>query len=402
MPFAAVISATLPTRDDQQVLRAKLNFAGQALFEYQARQAAEAGAAHVVILVPAVTPDLSRAVDRLSADGISVALVRDLVALGREVGPGRDILLVADGAIIGQPFYVAMAAREGAAVLVTEDSSPAAAFERIDANHRWAGLARLTPDMLFSTLDMLGDWDLQSTLVRQAVQASAPRILVSAQSVIDGDVALVENQQGADFLAKNIVSSGRMATAHSGSGLIERYVMFPIAAMVAPSLLRQQLTPEPIQIGAMALAVLGLVSAQLGWFGIALTTFLFALLVAHISSQLGDLARRTMMMDWRVWVAPVIILTGIALIGGSIPALYLSGTLGGVWLALLLAIADVRMRQGGMDLPPPWASCSLGTVLAILLIGHVAGYIHMGLALSMLLALASVANLVFRATKLNK
>ena len=57
-------------------LRATLVFAGQTLVEYQARQAAEAGAGHISIHVGAITPSLTRSVDRLLADGINVSLVR--------------------------------------------------------------------------------------------------------------------------------------------------------------------------------------------------------------------------------------------------------------------------------------------------------------------------------------
>ena len=46
-------------------------------------------------------------------------------------------------------------------------------FERIDSAHRWAGLARVDANMLGATAAMLGDWDLQSTLLRRAVQAGA-------------------------------------------------------------------------------------------------------------------------------------------------------------------------------------------------------------------------------------
>src|SRR3546814_15728420 len=69
-----------------------------------------------------------------------------------------------------------MAAHQGDALLVTDDSRASAPFERIDAGQRWAGLVRVSPDLLFNTLDMIGDRDLALTLVRGAVQAGARRI----------------------------------------------------------------------------------------------------------------------------------------------------------------------------------------------------------------------------------
>jgi hypothetical protein len=49
-------------------------------------------------------------------------------------------------------------------------------FERIDADARWAGLALLQGAFLRETAAMLQDWDLQSTLLRRAVQSGARQI----------------------------------------------------------------------------------------------------------------------------------------------------------------------------------------------------------------------------------
>src|SRR3546814_8234859 len=84
MTFAAILSASRAGGDSAGSLRASLHFAGQTLVEYQARQAVRAGADRVMILVSVITPALSQAVDRLSADGIAVALVRDMVSMVRD------------------------------------------------------------------------------------------------------------------------------------------------------------------------------------------------------------------------------------------------------------------------------------------------------------------------------
>src|SRR3546814_3937236 len=90
-------------------LRATLVFAGQTLVEYQARQAAQAGAGHISIHVNAITPPLSRSVDRLNADGISVSLVRTPAELRQTIPPDTDILLIGDGVIAAQSLYAEMA-----------------------------------------------------------------------------------------------------------------------------------------------------------------------------------------------------------------------------------------------------------------------------------------------------
>ena len=156
MSFAAILSASRASGDSSggqttAGQRASLYFAGQTLVEYQARQAAQAGADRIMILVSVITPALSQAVDRLSADGIAVALVRDMVSMVRDAPRDADVLLVADGAIVSQTHFEAMASAEGNALLVTDDSRASTPFERIDAGQRWAGLARRSTGAIGST-----------------------------------------------------------------------------------------------------------------------------------------------------------------------------------------------------------------------------------------------------------
>src|SRR3546814_5659744 len=78
-------------------------------------------------------------------------------------------------------------ARHSAPVLLTvNERIKEPGFERIDAQYRWAGLARLNFRQLMDTvhtLDLLADWDLQSTLLRHAVQAGAGRLPVEDEAL---------------------------------------------------------------------------------------------------------------------------------------------------------------------------------------------------------------------------
>src|SRR3546814_18338549 len=123
-------------------LRATLVFAGQTLVEYQARQAAQAGAGHISIHVNAITPPLSRSVDRLNADGISVSLVRTPAELRQTIPPDTDILLIGDGVIAAQSLYAEMARHSAPVLLTVNERIKEQGFERIDAQYRWGGRAR--------------------------------------------------------------------------------------------------------------------------------------------------------------------------------------------------------------------------------------------------------------------
>ena len=297
MTFAAILSASRASSDSSAVLRASLHFAGQTLVEYQARQAARAGADRIMILVSVITPALSQAVDRLSADGISVALVRDMVSMVRDAPRDADVVLVADGVVIAQGHFDAIAEREGNALLVTDDSHASAPLERIDAGQRWAGLARISPDLLFGTLDMIGDWDLSLTLVRAAVQNGARRITVPQDDLLTGRVALVDGQAQADLVAQAVMSA--RSSAKRMRGLAEHSILCPAARLFSPALMRTQVPAAQVRIAAMALGAIALVPIELLWPATGFLLLLLALGLAEIADRLDELALRSPPAGWR-------------------------------------------------------------------------------------------------------
>ena len=148
--------------------------AGRTLIEYQARCAAAVGAAPIVVLVERVPVALAAAIDRLRSEGISVIPVSDGMEAATRFEPGMPILQIADGLAPAMPLVTALVdAGDNQIIATVPDDDIHQAFERIDATHRWAGLAIVDGATLSSTAAMLGDWDLQSTLLRRSVQAGA-------------------------------------------------------------------------------------------------------------------------------------------------------------------------------------------------------------------------------------
>jgi hypothetical protein len=385
MSFAAILSANRASGDSPPGLRASLHFAGQTLVEYQARQASRAGADRIMILVSVITPALSQAVDRLSADGIAVALVRDMISMVRDAPRDSDILLVADGAIVAQAHYDAIGATEGDVMLVTDDSRASAPFERIDAGQRWAGLARISPDLLFGTLDMIGDWDLALTLVRTAVQKGARRITVQQDDLLEGRVALVESQSQADLVAQAVTAVGA-GRARSRGG-IEHYLLAPLARIISRPLMRMQVPALQVRIAAIALGAVALVPIELGWPLTGFFLLIGALLLSEISDHLGELALRASPMGWFAFGAPATILAGLVFAGGTTLA---------ADLALLLAILMVAVRWGRTGTARPWMIFTPGTALLLLILTGFAGLMTSGFRLAILMAIASVGAILLK------
>ena len=168
MAVGALIGAY--QEDDQGGLRALIPLSGRTLIEYQVRCASAAGTAPIVVIVERVPQALQDALERLRLDGIGVFPISDVQEALSRFEAGAMIMLIGDG-IAPPADLVARLAEEPEPVVVTvPDDEAHENFERIDAESRWGGVAVVDAHLLGSTAAMLGDWDLQSTLLRRAIQ----------------------------------------------------------------------------------------------------------------------------------------------------------------------------------------------------------------------------------------
>ncbi len=174
MALGALIGAY--QEDDSGGLRALYPLAGRTLLEYQVRCAVAAGAAPVVVMVERLPIAMNEAIERLRGEGLPVVAVSDGNEAASRFEAGSLILMIADGMAPDFGLLTRLAEHAEPAVGLVPDDEAHARFERVDAQSRWAGAALVDAHLLGSTAAMLGDWDLQSTLLRRAVQEGAIRI----------------------------------------------------------------------------------------------------------------------------------------------------------------------------------------------------------------------------------
>jgi len=388
MPLAAILCATAPSFDSAETKRGQLVFATQSLTEYQARQAIYAGADTIFIMIEAVTPGLSRMVDRLGADGVDVHLVRDMTTLVRQLPRNEDVLLFADGMVADQRYVSDLAESEGNGLVVVGDDSATEHFERIDGTHRWAGVARITPHTLFNTMDLIGDWDLMLTLLRAVVQNDPKRIVVDQGDVLEGRVALIDRQETADLVGKNLARPSDVDAGRFVAG-VERYLLYPVTHFIATRLLRLQIPAERIRWGAIGVAVLGLGALYPGWLWAALILFVLALMIDMVAEHIGTMTR--LVRKGNVFR---IITVAILLIGIGWAGIWAGVRSDSVHLALLGAITLAVLDKERKRTLPDWAYITPGTILLLMMIGLAAGRLGQAVALGALAAIASLGALV--------
>ncbi len=265
-------------------LRALLPVAGMSVVEHQAEQARAIGCDTLLLLVDALPAALTEAVDRIRARGLPVQLVRNASDVMAACHGASELWLVADGLVAAPRLWRAAGLGEAPLLLTVEDGPVTATLERIDAQTRWAGLARLTPAQWADLPNAPADWDAQLYLLRGAIQSGVTQYACEPGMFVGGDATLADSlEDAADAQEKLLTTSSRVET-----GLVGRFVVAPMLALAAPALLARQSSGNVARLmghfgafGAIAGALTGHILLAAG-----------AGLLAAISHQVADFVGR--------------------------------------------------------------------------------------------------------------
>ncbi|MEO7365019.1 MAG: hypothetical protein ABIW03_01710 [Sphingomicrobium sp.] len=358
MAVGALIGAY--QENDSGELRALLPLAGRTLIEYQARCAAAAGAAPIVVLVERVPPALHEALERLRADGLSVIPVSDGNEAASRFEAGSLILLVGDGVAAPAELLVQLAEEPEPAVATLPDDEPHESYERIDATSRWAGVALVDGRTLGATAAMLGDWDLQSTLLRRALQDGALRVRVAPE----GEPLLAESAEQLAGFERGLIVSSRAVRRDWAS----RYVLPLVEEFATERLLETPVRPQWLIWGALTLTVAAALAFTRGWLWPALGLLFVATPLDLVAGRLATLRLRPLspkLLSRRLlWPA-----AGLALLAlGWRLSLHGSG-----WDAFIMAVVAAafaeaaRIEQGNDEVPGQlWLISRRNAILSII------------------------------------
>lgn len=362
MALAALIAAYQEADAANGGLRATLPLAGRTLLERQARLAAAVGASPVIVFVQRLPAALVGAVDRLRAEGVSVAIARTVAEAAEAIEPGDRLLLVADGLIADQSHFVRLAGRAGPAILTVPDSGVSDRFERIDAVSRWAGLALFDGGLLQRTATMLGDWDLQSTLLRHAVQSGAGQIALRGDST---DAPLTIAERGSDLAA---MESRIVEAAHAArGGWASRYLLAPIERLVTRLAMPTRVTAEWLRFGAAALTGLAAFLFARDWLWAG---GLLMLVVTPLDGTADRLAALRMQdgraPSWWTQLLPVLAAAALLAVGFSLASSHGWGSMMLAALAVAFQLALTGETRGHSLTGAAWLAERKGMTLLML------------------------------------
>ena len=121
-------------------------------------------------------------------------------------------------------------------------------------------MALVDAHLLGSTAAMLGDWDLQSTLLRRTIQEGARRMPASSGG---GEPLLVESADQLAGFQRVLITASRGARTDWAS----RYLLPPVEDFATEQLMETPVRPLWLVWAALALTLGGAVCFTRGWLG---------------------------------------------------------------------------------------------------------------------------------------
>jgi hypothetical protein len=223
---------------------------------------------------------------------------------------GSMILLLGDGVAPPANLVAAFTEEPDPAVATVPDDEQHAAFERIDAESRWAGVAVVDAPLLGSTAAMLGDWDLQSTLLRRAIQEGARRIPAAD---LGGEPLLAERADGLADFQRHLVQASRSGRDDWAS----RFLLPPIEDLATEQLMETAVRPLWLVWAAVALTLGAAICFTRGWLGAGLVLLIISTPLDLIADRLATIRLKPlpvrMMSRLALWPAAGLALLAIGL-----------------------------------------------------------------------------------------
>jgi hypothetical protein len=344
--LAALIAAYHEADEPGGGLRATLPLAGRTVIERQVRMAAAAGADPIVVAVERIPPDLTAALDRLRAQGLNLVVARTAAEAAEAVHPDDRLLVIADGLIPAEAHVERLLGLGGRALLTVPDVRVDDRFERIDADSRWAGLALIDGELLKRTAERLHDWDLQSTLLRRAVQAGARHVALKGEPA-DDQLTVAESAADLDGIEARLAEG-----AHARRrDWVSAYLLAPVEAAAARALLARPVGPSAVAAVASLLMLLAGLSFAGHYYGTGMALALLSTLVEGVGDRLAALRLSDEEEGgWFAHLLPLLAAAALLALGSAL-------TPARTWGCFALAAATVafavaaRIEAAGLVLP---------------------------------------------------
>lgn len=238
--------------------------------------AAKWGAEEIICVVEQIMPELADLEDYARALGLRFVMVRSVADISVRLGGDDALLVLADGLYLSPEHRSDIIAQKGSFIACfspgDNDAFLVEQCERIDINHHWAGVLVMKGSELFDVRDLPADWDVQSAILRIAVQRDVAKIgwpmayLEDFQLGYPARYHISKGREGhaPQIALKNMADDFSASLSRNGKGLFSLILGSRIGRMLGMSLWRMDAARILLRLFAV---IMPLAAAALGFFG---------------------------------------------------------------------------------------------------------------------------------------
>lgn len=277
---AALLSVAATTESDgAHKSVAFVEIAGRSILEWQIHALQRAGVRRFLIEVDTIPGSLLALADKLKRDGLEIHFVRNVNDLKNSLLPQTALVVLAEAHYFSDVVVSEMMALQAPFIATVDSRDDNAAFERIDLNTRWAGMAILNSVTVQSIGELPDGWSITSSLLRHAVQAAIPFMPIAQSRLQQGDVVRATDQ--ADFAP--VVNNILKPRGDEAAGYIERRIFGALGKYLAPLVWRNHSANASIRYLPIVAAVASLGAAGMNWAVIATAIGLFSIMLDRVA-----------------------------------------------------------------------------------------------------------------------
>ncbi len=286
IPDVALLSAALATGDANVAAPEITNstLGGQSLLEHQIGQLGRLGVSRFLVEVDHVTGALLHLADSNSKNGRSVEFVRSGSDIQRLLHPSDRLWVQSEAVYVAPDLLKQMLNSAGALIVTLDGRDENEAFERIDLNTRWAGVALLEAQTAFSLQNLPEGWSMTSSILRQALQDKVGFYALNQQYIQEGKLRLVRSVQDFSTLNREILV-GRI---NQSGGFLETRMLAPIAARIAPSVWGISAGPALVSGASIISAASSLALGATGFIPAAIVAAIVAIVLNILGATVAD------------------------------------------------------------------------------------------------------------------
>ncbi len=270
---------------------------GQPVIARQIAQLMDFGITHFIVAIDTMPGMLLALADQLAEKGRRIDFVRSPQELSDKLS-GTDFIFVQDEGVVGDRQLINECLSVSSPYIATMDGREEnKAFENIDLNTVWAGLALLPVELVQGIGALPQDWSISSTLLRQGITQNVHRRPIPQALLQTGALQLLQSDDDAAIYSKSLLSR-----YNSGQyGWVEHTLFAPLAKMILPRIMRSPSVGKLLDFGpalfALGSLVLAASSQNIAAIGIGMIA-LFILCMRDVSTVFNPLSQT------QKWIAP--------------------------------------------------------------------------------------------------